>query len=274
MYVCAGSVWQLDFGTRLVSCSVVRSEPKASAAVRVTARTKIDFIENEQFEADADAHTPSRHTSLQTVSVGGLQEQRERLLKLIALPLQRRDALNALGVAAPRGVLLYGPPGTGKTLLAQSIAAETRAHWCPLSAPELVRSQLGESEAVLRAAISDALQHAPAIVFIDEVDVIAPQRDDHCTELERRLVGALVASFERLQDAAVVIVAATNRVDAIDDALRRPGRFDAEIEIGVPSESQRCGVCRVRLLQYLTLAHTRQSRHSSCAVARCESLAE
>jgi AAA family ATPase len=182
-----------------------------------------------------------------SAAVGGLDEQRERLARLIELPLRRRDELTRLGVRAPRGVLLYGLAGCGKSLLARATAATCGANWFPISAPELVREHVGDSEAALHRAVSAALQRQPVLIFIDEVDAIAPRRDDRCTELERRMVSALLSCFDRLDGCAAVILAATNRRDALDEALRRPGRFDAEIEVGAPNEAQRADILRVLL---------------------------
>lgn len=222
-------------------------EPAEAIVARLSTRTEYVLLTaaDERLPVAASASEPVLPP--QPVVVGGLDAQRERLARLVELPLKRRDELVRLGVQAPRGVLLYGLAGCGKTRLARATAATCGANWFPISAPELVRVHVGDSETALSNAITAALALQPVVIFIDEVDAIAPRRDDRCTELERRMVGALLSCFDRVAGCAAVILAATNRRDALDEALRRPGRFDAEIEIGAPNEAQRADILRVLL---------------------------
>jgi SpoVK/Ycf46/Vps4 family AAA+-type ATPase len=224
-------------------------EPTEAIVTRLSSRTEFVLFDERQTTSVAPVESSVTVAVLppQPIAVGGLDSQRERLARLVELPLRRRDELVRLGVQAPRGVLLYGLAGCGKTRLARATATTCGANWFPISAPELVRVHVGDSESALSNAITAALALQPVVIFIDEVDAIAPRRDDRCTELERRMVGALLSCFDRLAGCAAVILAATNRRDALDEALRRPGRFDAEIEIGAPNEAQRADILRVLL---------------------------
>jgi hypothetical protein len=181
---------------------IERVEPSSvdDAVVRLSSRTEY-VLSNDSATSSAAAPSTSQTVAVlppQPVAVGGLDSQRERLARLVELPLRRRDELVRLGVQAPRGVLLYGLAGCGKTRLARATAATCGANWFPISAPELVRVHVGDSESALSNAITAALALQPVVIFIDEVDAIAPRRDDRCTELERRMVGALLSCFDRL----------------------------------------------------------------------------
>ena len=147
---------------------------------------------------------------------------------------------------APKGVLLYGPPGTGKTLLAKALASETNAHFETLSGPEIMSKYYGESEEKLRQLFKTAEEHAPSIILIDEIDSIAPKREEVTGEVERRVVAQLLAVMDGMETRGkVVVIGATNRPDSLDPALRRPGRFDREIEIGVPNRQSRLEVLQI-----------------------------
>jgi len=171
--------------------------------------------------------------------IGGLDDELEQVRETIELPLSEPELFRRLGVDAPRGVLLYGPPGTGKTLIAKAVANEVDAHFVTISGPEIVSKYKGDSEEKLREKFEEASSNAPAIVFIDEIDSIAGSRDDDA-DMENRVVAQLLTLMDGIGSSEeVIVVGATNRVDTIDPALRRGGRFDREIEIGVPGEDGR-----------------------------------
>ncbi|MEE8181632.1 MAG: CDC48 family AAA ATPase [Nitrosopumilaceae archaeon] len=172
--------------------------------------------------------------------VGGLKDAVTKVREMIDLPLRHPELFKRMGVKAPKGVLMQGPPGTGKTLLAKAIANETTANFFSISGPEIMSKYYGESEARLRQIFHEAEQNAPSIIFIDELDAIAPKRENVIGEVERRVVAQLLSLMDGLSSRGmVVVIAATNRVNAIDPALRRTGRFDREIEIGVPDRDGR-----------------------------------
>jgi len=172
--------------------------------------------------------------------IGGLQNEIQRVREMVELPMKHPQIFKKLGIEPPQGVLLHGPPGTGKTLLAKAVANETSASFFSIAGPEIISKYYGESEQQLREIFDDASEEAPAIIFIDELDSIAPKREDVTGEVERRVVAQLLTMMDGLESRGqVIVIAATNRVDSVDPALRRPGRFDREIEIGVPDETGR-----------------------------------
>ena len=172
--------------------------------------------------------------------IGGLDEAIKQIREMVELPLKHPELFEKLGIEAPKGILLYGPPGTGKTLLAKAVANETNANFYSLSGPEIMSKYYGESEENLRRIFKEAIENAPSIIFIDEIDSIAPKREEVTGEVERRVVAQLLALMDGLEERGkVVVIGATNRVNAIDPALRRPGRFDREIEIGIPDKKGR-----------------------------------
>jgi transitional endoplasmic reticulum ATPase len=165
---------------------------------------------------------------------------------MVELPLKYSRIFERLGILAPKGVLLYGPPGTGKTLLARAVAAESRVHFIHLNGPEIMRKFYGESEAKLRELFEEAARHAPAILFIDEIDAVAPKRTEVVGEVEKRVVAQLLSLMDGfVARGQVIVIGATNIPEVLDPALRRPGRFDREIEIGVPNTQARLQILRI-----------------------------
>ena len=178
--------------------------------------------------------------------LGGLRNEVQKIREMVELPMRHPELFEKIGVDAPKGVLLYGPPGTGKTLLAKAVAGETNAHFVSLGGPEIMGKHYGESEEKIREIFADAEKNSPSIIFIDEIDSIAPKRDEVSGELEKRIVSQLLTLMDGIKSRGkVVVIAATNRPDSIDPALRRPGRFDREIEIGIPDERGRSEILSI-----------------------------
>ncbi len=178
--------------------------------------------------------------------LGGLKNEVQKIREMVELPMRHPELFDKIGVEAPKGVLLYGPPGTGKTLLAKAVAGETNAHFTSLSGPEIMGKHYGESEERIREIFTQAEENSPSIIFIDEIDSIAPKRDEVSGELEKRIVSQLLTLMDGMKSRGkVVVIAATNRPDSIDPALRRPGRFDREIEIGIPDDEGRLDILSI-----------------------------
>src|SRR5213594_382620 len=178
--------------------------------------------------------------------IGGLTDEIKKVREMIELPLRHPEIFEKLGIEAPKGVLLYGPPGTGKTLLAKAVANESNAHFISISGPEIMSKFYGESEARLREIFKEAKEKSPSIILIDEIDSIAPKREEVTGEVERRVVSQLLSLMDGLEARGkVIVIAATNRPNAIDPALRRPGRFDREIEIKVPDKKGRLEILQI-----------------------------
>ncbi len=172
--------------------------------------------------------------------IGDLEEAKQKIRELVELPLRHPELFKYLGIDPPKGILLVGPPGTGKTLLAKAVATETDSYFVAINGPEIVSKYYGESEARLREVFDEAKKNSPAIIFIDEIDSIAPKREEVTGEVEKRIVAQLLTLMDGLQERGqVVVIGATNRPDAVDPALRRPGRFDREITIGMPDKNAR-----------------------------------
>ncbi|MXP11087.1 CDC48 family AAA ATPase [Pseudoblastomonas halimionae] len=211
------------------------------SVVSTTPRGIVHIDENTEVELKAEfaeAHTPG--AAINYDDVGGMEDTIQQLREMVELPLRYPELFTRLGVDPPKGVLLHGPPGTGKTRLAQAVANESEAAFFTINGPEIMGSAYGESEKRLRDVFEEAARSQPAIVFIDEIDSIAPKRDRVQGEAEKRLVAQLLTLMDGLSSRAnIVVIAATNRPDAVDEALRRPGRFDREIVIGVPDEKGR-----------------------------------
>ncbi|MGN6613491.1 MAG: CDC48 family AAA ATPase [Candidatus Nitrosocosmicus sp.] len=190
--------------------------------------------------------TKGEAASITYEDIGGLGDAVSRVREMIELPLRHPELFKRLGVEAPKGVLLHGPPGTGKTLLAKAVANETNSNFYTIGGPEIMSKYHGESEERLRNVFEQAEKNAPSIIFIDEIDSIAPKREEVTGEVERRIVAQLLSAMDGMTSRGkVVVIAATNRINAIDPALRRPGRFDREIEIGVPNRDGRLEVLQI-----------------------------
>jgi transitional endoplasmic reticulum ATPase len=175
--------------------------------------------------------------------IGGLKNEVQKVREMIELPLRHPEIFDRIGIEAPKGVLLHGPPGTGKTLLAKAVANETNANFYSISGPEIMSKFYGESEERLREVFKEAEENAPSIIFIDEIDSIAPKREEVSGDVEKRVVSQLLTLMDGLQSRGkLVVIGATNRPNAIDPALRRPGRFDREIDIGIPDEQGRLDI--------------------------------
>jgi len=224
------------FGGRL-TFQVVGVSPASDAAL-ITQRTV--FVISEKGEAMRGVPQVTYE------DIGGLKDEIQKVREMIELPLRHPEIFEKLGVEAPKGILLYGPPGTGKTLLAKAVATESNAHFIPISGPEIMSKFYGESEARLREIFKEAKEKSPTIIFIDEIDSIAPKREEVTGEVERRVVSQLLSLMDGLEARGkVIVIAATNRPNAIDPALRRPGRFDREIEIKVPAKSGRLEILQI-----------------------------
>ncbi|MFL6472375.1 MAG: CDC48 family AAA ATPase, partial [Nitrososphaeraceae archaeon] len=225
------------FGGRLMF-QVIGVTPPAVDAVLVTQKTIFNIAER--------GTSLDRGTRVAYEDIGGLKEEIQKVREMIELPLRHPEIFEKLGIEAPKGVLLYGPPGTGKTLLAKAVANESNAHFISISGPEIMSKFYGESEARLREIFKEAKEKAPSIIFIDEIDSIAPKREEVTGEVERRVVSQLLSLMDGLEARGkVIVIAATNRPNAIDPALRRPGRFDREIEIKVPDKRGRLEILQI-----------------------------
>jgi transitional endoplasmic reticulum ATPase len=215
-----------------IRLTVVQTVPKG--IVRIDANTEIELLPEYVEPKDA------RRADVTYDDIGGMGETIDQLREMVELPLRYPELFQRLGVDPPKGVLLYGPPGTGKTRLARAVANESEAEFFLINGPEIMGSAYGESEKALRDVFEQAAKAAPSIIFIDEIDSIAPKRGQVHGEAEKRLVAQLLTLMDGLEPRAnLVVIAATNRPDAIDEALRRPGRFDREIVVGVPDERGR-----------------------------------
>jgi len=218
---------------------IINTKPRG--IVRITEATEIEMLEK--------AAKPIEETGVPGVTyedIGGMHEEVRKVREMIELPLKHPELFERLGIEPPRGVLLYGPPGCGKTLLAKAVATESGASFFSINGPEFMSKWYGQSEQNLRKVFEDAEKSAPSIIFIDEIDAIAPKREEVTGEVERRVVSQLLTLMDGLKSRGkVVVIAATNRVNAIDPALRRGGRFDREIEVGIPDKKGRKEIFQV-----------------------------
>ncbi|CAI8156646.1 MAG: ATP-dependent zinc metalloprotease FtsH [Methanobacteriota archaeon] len=223
--------------------AVLQTTPKG--VVQVNSDTDI-VIKDEAIDDD----DVGQSQGITYEDIGGIGSQLLKVREMIELPLKHPELFRRLGIDPPKGVLLHGPPGTGKTMIAKAVATETNAHFTSINGPEIISKYYGESEKQLREIFDEAANNAPAIVFVDEIDSICPKREDVSGEVERRVVAQMLTLMDGMQGRDnVIVIGATNRRDAMDPALRRPGRFDREIEIGVPDREGRKEILEV---------HTRQ----------------
>ena len=223
--------------------AVIQTTPKG--IVKVTNDT--DIVIKDEAVDDVDA---GQTEGITYEDIGGIGQQLQKVREMIELPLKHPELFRRLGIDPPKGVLLHGPPGTGKTMIAKAVATEVNAHFKSINGPEIISKYYGESEKQLREIFDEAAENAPAIIFIDEIDSICPKREEVSGEVERRVVAQMLTLMDGMEGRDnVVVIGATNRRDALDPALRRPGRFDREIEIGVPDRDGRNEIMDV---------HTRQ----------------
>ncbi|NJE25271.1 AAA family ATPase [Thermococcus sp. MV5] len=219
-----------------ITLTVAETFPKIPTII--TENTKIQVLTK-----------PSKGISVPDVTyedIGGLKDVIQKIREMIELPLKHPEVFEKLGIEPPKGVLLYGPPGTGKTLLAKAVANEANAHFIAINGPEIMSKYYGESEERLRDVFKEAEENAPSIIFIDEIDAIAPKREEVSGEVEKRVVAQLLTLMDGLKSRGkIIVIGATNRPDAVDPALRRPGRFDREIEVGVPDKQGRKEILQI-----------------------------
>ncbi len=215
------------------------SKTRPHGIIKVTAETRLTILNEPAPEGKGLPRTNYE-------DIGGLQTEIQRVREMVELPLRHPELFQRLGIEPPKGVLLHGPPGCGKTLLARAVANESEANFYSINGPEIMSKFYGESEARLREIFQQAQQNAPSIIFVDELDAIAPKREEVTGEVERRVVAQLLALMDGLSGRGnVIVIGATNRPGALDPALRRPGRFDREIEIGVPDKKGRYEVLQI-----------------------------
>jgi transitional endoplasmic reticulum ATPase len=220
---------------------VVETKPSGTVAVREWT----DIIVAEETVEGLALDTEDGSVTVTYEDVGGLDDELEQVREMVELPMRYPELFQRLYIDPPRGLLLHGPPGTGKTLITKAVAGEIDAFFTTISGPEITSAHYGETEEQLREIFEEAEANAPAIVFIDEVDAIAPKREES-GDIERRVVGQLLSLMDGLGERRrVAVIGTTNRVDAVDPALRRPGRFDRELEIGVPDEEGRKEILRI-----------------------------
>ncbi len=231
-----GDVIQVPVLGQTIHFTVINVKPRGP--VIITDRTHLKILER-----------PVETGKIPRVTyddVGDLEEAKQKIREMVELPLKHPELFKRLGIEPPKGILLYGPPGCGKTLLAKAVANETDAYFIAINGPEIMSKFYGESEQRLREIFEEAKEHAPSIIFIDEIDAIAPKREEVTGEVEKRVVAQLLALMDGLEARGdVIVIGATNRPNALDPALRRPGRFDREIEIGVPDKRGRLEILKV-----------------------------
>ena len=219
-----------------VQLTVIDTRPRG--IVIISEKTSVDILEKPMAQINVPKVTYE--------DIGGLREVVSRIRELVELPLRHPELFARLGIEPPKGVLLFGPPGTGKTLLAKAVATESDAYFVAINGPEIMSKFYGESEQRLREIFEEAKKNAPAIIFIDEIDAIAPKRDEVVGEVERRVVAQLLALMDGLENRGqVIVIGATNRPNAVDPALRRPGRFDREIEVPLPDKQGRLEILQI-----------------------------
>ena len=237
-----GDIFPLTIMGQRVDLVVISTKPSGPVLIEDSTEVTVSEESEKAVQVAKDGDVPS----ISYEDVGGIKNEVSRLREMIELPLRHPELFKRLGVEAPKGVLLHGPPGTGKTLLAKAVAHETNANFYTIGGPEIMSKFYGESEERLREIFKKAEENAPAIIFIDEIDSIAPKREEVSGEVERRVVAQLLSLMDGMSTRGkVVVIGATNRINAIDPALRRPGRFDREIEIGVPDKEGRLEILQI-----------------------------
>ncbi|MGB9953487.1 CDC48 family AAA ATPase [Haloarcula marismortui] len=229
-----------------IPLKIAETEPSGTVVVTDSTDIQVSEMPAEQVHSGEGAPEASDTPDVTYEDIGGLDRELEQVREMIELPMRHPELFQQLGIEPPKGVLLHGPPGTGKTLMAKAVANEIDAYFTTISGPEIMSKYYGESEEQLREVFDEASENSPAIVFIDEIDSIAPKRGETQGDVERRVVAQLLSLMDGLEERGqVIVIGATNRVDAIDPALRRGGRFDREIEIGVPDKEGRKEILQV-----------------------------
>ncbi|HZB64827.1 MAG TPA: CDC48 family AAA ATPase [Nitrososphaeraceae archaeon] len=237
-----GDIIPLSVMGQRIDLVVISTDPSGPIIINDATKVTVSEDSAKAIQATQEGKVPS----ITYEDIGGIRNEIARVREMIELPLRHPELFKRLGVEAPKGVLLHGPPGTGKTLLARAVANETNANFYSIGGPEIMSKYYGESEEKLRNVFEQAEKNAPSIVFIDEIDSIAPKREEVSGEVERRIVAQLLSLMDGLKSRGkVVVIGATNRVNAIDPALRRPGRFDRELEIGVPDREGRLEILQI-----------------------------
>ncbi|MEW6441549.1 MAG: CDC48 family AAA ATPase [bacterium] len=238
---------------------LVQAEP--AAAVVLSGQTRIEILE------PAKGNFEEQKTGITYEDIGGLRDEIQRIREMIELPLKHPQVFERLGIDPPKGVLLHGPPGTGKTLIAKAVASEAKIHFISINGPEIVNKFYGESEAQLRSLFENAAKKAPSILFLDEIDAIAPKRTEVTGEVEKRIVAQLLALMDGLKSRGeVIVIGATNIPNVIDPALRRPGRFDREIATNIPDRQGRLEILQIHtrgmpLAEDVDLPHLAEITH-------------
>jgi transitional endoplasmic reticulum ATPase len=226
--------------------SVSRTDP--DGPVLVVGNTNIIVKESAEVKTSDEEIQPLQNRKITYDDIGGLDDELHRIREMVELPLKHPELFKRMGIGAPKGVLLFGPPGTGKTMIAEAVANESGASFFSVRGPEIMRKYYGESEELLRDMFKKASEKAPSVIFLDEIDSLAPNRDRTHGDLEQRLVAQLLSLMDGMGDRGnVIVIGATNREDSIDPALRRPGRFDREIEIGIPNRKGRRDILNIHL---------------------------
>jgi transitional endoplasmic reticulum ATPase len=212
--------------------------PETNNITIITDTTKLNFLEKGNFQLD--------DIQINYEDIGGLRPTIQKIREMVELPLRHPELFKILGISPPKGLLLYGPPGTGKTLIAKAVANESEANFVSIQAPEIMSKFYGESEAKLREIFKKAEENAPSIIFIDEIDAISSKRDDTTGEVERRVVAQILSLMDGIGSKSdVIVIGATNRPNSLDPALRRPGRFDRELLVNVPDQSERLEILQI-----------------------------